>query len=137
VVPEYQMRVTAGSVPRIATLEDNATARAIWDALPLQARANRWGDELYFAVPVELSEDNAQEVVGVGDLAYWPPGRAVCIFWGATPASEGQEPRAASPVNVFGHIAGGVTEFGSVRSGAVVKLERAGASPHRRWVASR
>jgi hypothetical protein len=124
-VPEYQMRVTAGGVSRVATLVPNQTARAIWNALPLEARANRWGDELYFAVPFELPEDEAQEVVSAGDVAYWPPGHAVCIFWGPTPASQGQEPRAASPVNVFGRIAEGASEFGSVHSGAVVKLERA------------
>ena len=119
------MRVTAGGVSRVATLGDNQTARAIWDALPLDGRANRWGDELYFAVPVELAEDEAREVVAAGDLAYWPPGHAVCIFWGPTPASDGQEPRAASPVNVFGHIAEDAAGFGAVRSGAPVKLERA------------
>ena len=120
------MRVTAGGVSRPATLAATPTARAIWNALPLEGRASRWGDELYFSVPLELAEDeDAREVVGVGDLAYWPPGPAVCIFWGPTPASSGPEPRAASAVNVFGHIAEGAAEFGSVKSGAVVKLERA------------
>jgi hypothetical protein len=124
-VPEYQMRVTAGSVSRVARLVANETARAIWNALPLEARASRWGDELYFGVPVELPEEEAQEVVEVGDVAYWPPGHAVCIFWGPTPASAGQEPRAASPVNVFGHIAEDAAEFGSASSGVTVRLERA------------
>jgi uncharacterized protein len=125
VVVEYQMRVTASGISRVATLMDNATARAIWSALPLEARANRWGDEIYFTVPVELPEDHAQEAVDVGALAYWPPGRAVCIFWGPTPASEGSEPRAASPVNVFGQIIGDFAALGSIRSGAIVRLERA------------
>jgi uncharacterized protein len=119
------MRVTAGGVSRMATLVDNATARAIWDALPLAGRASRWGDEIYFGVPLELPEEDARELVEVGDLAYWPPGRAVCIFWGPTPASEGAQPRAASPVNVFGHIAADAAAFGSVSSGDTVTLERA------------
>ena len=119
------MRISAGAVSRVATLAGNQTARAIWDALPLEGRANRWGNEIYFAVPVALAEDQAQEVVSVGDIAYWPPGHAVCIFWGRTPASEGEEPRAASPVNVFGHVADQPTEFASVTTGAVVRLERA------------
>jgi uncharacterized protein len=119
------MRITAGAVSSVATLASNATARAIWNALPLEARVNRWGDEIYFSVPVELAEDEAQAVVNIGDLAYWPPGSAVCIFWGPTPASTGSEPRAASPVNVFGHIDQGATDFASVKSGAPVKLERA------------
>jgi hypothetical protein len=124
-MPDHQLRLTAGDFTCLATLLANATAQAIWDALPLEGRANRWGDEIYFAIPVELDEDRAQEEVQVGDLAYWPPGRALCIFWGATPASQADEPRAASPVNVFAHIEGPVPAFGAIRSGTTVKLERA------------
>lgn len=122
---EDRIRITAGSVSCVATLAANETARAIWNALPLEAPANRWGDELYLGVPAELAEDDAREVVDVGDLAYWPPGHAVCIFWGPTPASEGREPRAASPVNVFGRIAEHATAFATVKSGTRVRLERA------------
>jgi uncharacterized protein len=121
---EYQMRITAGGVSRTATLLPNATARAIWNALPLEGRANLWGDELYFSIPVDMAEDQAQEVVKVGDLAYWPPGNAVCVFWGPTPASHADEPRAASPVNVFGHIATGAAAFAKLKTGTAVKLER-------------
>jgi uncharacterized protein len=125
-VIDYRVRVTADNVSRVATLAASATARAIWNALPLDGRANRWGDELYFSIPVDLAEaEDAREVVQAGDIAYWPPGSAVCIFWGPTPASEGQEPRAASPVNVFGHIGEDPQAFSAVRSGAPVKLERA------------
>ena len=119
------MRVTAGGVSHVVTLLSNATARAIWNALPIEARGNRWGDEVYFSVPLDLTEDGAQEVVEVGDVAFWPHGSAVCIFWGPTPASTGDEPRAASPVNVFGHIDHGAADFSAVKSGATIKLERA------------
>lgn len=119
------MRITAGNVSCLATLAANATAEAIWNALPLEASANRWGDELYFSVPVDLEEDQSQDVVDVGAVAYWPPGTAICIFWGPTPASTGDEPRAASPVNVFGHIEQGSADFASIKSGTPVRLERA------------
>jgi hypothetical protein len=119
------MRITVGPVSRVAVLADNDTARAIWNALPVEAHANRWGDEIYFSVPVELAEDDARDLVHIGDVAYWPPGTAVCIFWGPTPASHGQEPRAASPVNVFGHIDDGATDFGSIQTGTRIKLEQA------------
>lgn len=120
------MRITAGDVSSDVTLAANATAEAIWNALPLEARANRWGDELYFSIPLDLEEDHAQEVVQVGDVAYWPPGTAVCIFWGPTPASTADEPHAASPVNVFGHIDNAAAAtFAAVRSGSPIKLERA------------
>jgi hypothetical protein len=124
-VADRQLRLTAGDLACSARLLDNVTAQAIWDALPIEGRANRWGDEIYFSIPVQLDEDQAQEEVQVGDLAYWPPGSALCIFWGRTPASRADEPRAASPVNVFAHIDGDTPDFGAVRSGTTVRLERA------------
>lgn len=124
-MPDYRVRITAGGVEKTTILAQNSTARAIWNSLPIQGRANRWGDEIYFSIPVDLAEEHAQEEVAIGDLAYWPPGNALCIFWGPTPASHGTEPRAASPVNVFGHIAEGATDFAAVRSGERVRVERA------------
>ncbi len=124
-----QIRITAGKVVALATLDDSPTARAVWAALPLEARAETWGDEIYFAIPVRLEEDGARDVVEAGDLGYWPPGRAFCIFFGPTPASRGGEIRPASPVNVFGRVAGDPTAFRAVRAGTTVRLERAAAGP--------
>ena len=107
-----------------ATLDASRTARAIWDALPIEAAAQTWGDEIYFRIPVALPEDDAREVVARGDLGYWPPGQAFCIFFGPTPASRGDEIRPASAVNVFGHVDGDATAFKTVRAGARVRLER-------------
>ena len=121
---EYRVRITAGDVACMATLRANRTARAVWNALPIAGSANRWGDEIYFEIPVDLAEDDGREVVEVGDLAYWPPGNALCIFWGPTPASTDKKPRAASPVNVFGHIAKGAADFARVRDGTRVRIER-------------
>jgi hypothetical protein len=105
--------------------ENPKTARAIWDALPVGARANTWGDEIYFFIPVEIGAENQKEVVEMGDLGYWPPGDAFCIFFGPTPASRGDEIRPASPVNVFGRITGDPRVFKKVRSGERVKVEQA------------
>ena len=107
-----------------ATLDGSRTARSIWDALPIEAAAQTWGDEIYFRIPVALSEGDAREVVARGDLGYWPPGQAFCIFFGPTPASRGDEIRPASAVNVFGHVDGDATAFKTVRAGARVRLER-------------
>jgi hypothetical protein len=104
-------------------LNASQTANAIWEALPIDARANRWGDEIYFEIPVDLEPEDGREVVEAGDLGYWPPGTAFCIFWGRTPASQADEIRAASPVNVFGRIEGDPTGFGAVRSGQPVRIE--------------
>ena len=106
-------------------LNDTATAQAIWDALPITARANTWGDEVYFSIPVRLGTEKGQETVALGDLGYWPPGTAFCIFFGPTPMSQGDEIRPASPVTVFGHIEGDATLFRAVSSGTQVTIERA------------
>ncbi|MDW8044944.1 MAG: cyclophilin-like fold protein [Nitrososphaerota archaeon] len=101
------------------------TTRAIVNALPIESRANRWGDEIYFSTPVNVGEENAQEEVRVGDIAYWPPGKALCIFFGPTPVSRGSEPRAASPVNVIGRVKGDLTLLKKVknRSKVIVRIK--------------
>ena len=96
-----KIRITAGGVTTTATLGETRTADAIWEALPIEGQANTWGDEIYFSIPVQLDEENARQVVALGDLGYWPPGVAFCIFFGPTPVSSGDEIRPASPVNVF------------------------------------
>lgn len=118
-----QIRIRAGGIEVIAELNDTHTADAIWQALPLSAAGDRWGDEIYFPIPVTLQEENAQTVVSLGDLGYWPPGHAFCIFFGPTPVSRGQEIRPASPVNVFGRIMGDPTVLRKVRDGEIVAVE--------------
>ena len=119
-----RIRIIAGDVVAFAELNETSTADAIWNALPMEALANTWGDEIYFSIPVHLEEENAQEVVEKGDLGYWPPGNAFCVFFGRTPASRGDEIRPASPVNVVGHLEGDPGIFKKVRSGEKVVLER-------------
>ena len=123
-----RMKVTTPSTGEVyAELSDENpnTAHAIWDALPLEGRANTWGDEIYFSIPVEVEAENQREVVELGDLGYWPPVAAFCIFFGPTPASRGAEIRPASAVNVFGRILGDPKIFKKVRSGDTIILEKA------------
>jgi hypothetical protein len=122
---DRRIRITAGSVSAEAVLEQSSTASAIWDALPLSVPGQTWGDEIYFAIPVQIKPESPRETVDMGDLGYWPPGSAFCIFFGPTPASRGREIRPASPVNVFGRIQGDATAFRAVRSGTPVTVERA------------
>jgi hypothetical protein len=122
---ERKIIIKADQVVKEAVLNDSKTADAIWSKLPINGRGNRWGDEIYFSVPVRLGPENAKEVVEVGDLGYWPPGNAFCIFWGPTPASSGNEIRPASPVNVFGRIVKGATDFKAVRSGCQIEIKKA------------
>ena len=116
--------VTAGDVTTTATLDTSKTADAIWKALPIEAKASTWGDEIYFDIGVAVEAESPKETVGMGDLGYWPPGSAFCIFFGRTPASTGDEIRPASAVNVFGRVDGDPTLFRKVRAGTQVRLER-------------
>ena len=122
---ERRIGVTAGDVSVTATLNDSDTAGLLWDALPLEASANTWGDEIYFRIAVQADEeDDASDVVEMGAVAYWPPGQALCLFFGRTPASRGEEIRAASAVNVMGAIEGDATVLKQVRAGTQVVVER-------------
>ena len=107
-----------------ANLNDSKTAQKIWDALPIEGIVNTWGDEIYFSIAVNTESENTKAVVSEGDLGYWPPGSAFCIFFGPTPASQGDEIRPASPVNVFGKITGDPKVFKKVRSGATIIIEK-------------
>jgi len=122
---ERKLRIRAGEVTAIATLNESATADAIWQALPIEARASTWGDEIYFGIPVHQPDENGQEIVHLGDIAYWPPGHAFCIFFGPTPASRGSEIRPASAVNVTGHLEGDPFSFRLVADGTRVILDEA------------
>lgn len=119
-----RIRITAGDVQVTATLNDSATAAQVWDALPLEASCSVWGDEIYFRIPELEPEDGAVEVVDMGAVAYWPPGSALCVFFGRTPASVGDEIRPASAVNVMGAIEGDATALKAARPGARVMVER-------------
>lgn len=98
------------------------TRDAIADALPQEGEAVRWGDELYFRTAIDAPAEDGQTEVSVGDVAYWPEGNALCLFWGPTPASTGETPVAASPVNVVAELAD-VSPLESLDGGAHVRVD--------------
>ncbi len=119
-----KMVVKAGTVEVAAQLNDSATAEAIWRALPIAGSANTWGEEIYFRIPVVCDlEPGARDVLELGELGYWPPGRAFCIFFGETPISAPGEIRAASAVTVVGRVVGDPKRFLEVKDGQMVRLE--------------
>ena len=121
-----RIKIKVGDITLDAELNDTKTAELIWDALPIEGACNTWGDEIYFSIPVETGAENAVEVVEMGDLGYWPPGHAFCIFYGKTPASRGDEIRPASAVNPIGKVLGDATILkAAARSANSVLLERA------------
>lgn len=114
-----EIEIKVGDVVLEAELNDSKTADQVWDALPIESDYNTWGDEIYFAIPVSAGPENGVETVGLGDLAYWPPGKAFCIFYGKTPASQGDEIRPASAVNPLGKIHGDVSALRTVKASVV------------------
>lgn len=101
------------------------TFKKVLNALPIESTAHRWGNEIYFTIPVSVSEENSKELVDKGAIAFWPPGNALCIFWGATPASQRpNEIRPASPVNVVGRVVDDPILFSNVKSGTKIRVEK-------------
>lgn len=110
-----------------AEIFDTATGRAIYDSLPIKCNVSSWGNEIYFELPVNVElEEGAQAEVSVGDLAYWPNMPAFCIFYGPTPVSTGENPAAASPVNVFGKLLEtDINRLSRIKDGENVIVEKA------------
>jgi uncharacterized protein len=119
-----RIRITAGGVIATASLDDSAAAGVFWEALPITGRGNRWGEEIYFGIPVDLPEEAPRALVDRGDIAFWGPGGALCIFFGPTPVSGPGEIRAASPVTVFGSLEGDPGVFRRVADGVKVAIDR-------------
>jgi len=120
------IKIITKNINITAELNDSNIAKSIWDSLPIEGDAQRWGDEIYFEIPVkEKLDTQARRDMEVGEIAYWPPGKAFCIFFGPTPVSKGNQPRAASNVNPVGKIMGDATLFRSVKDGEKIRLEKA------------
>ena len=119
-----EIKILAGEVESRAVLNSSSMAEALWKSLPQVSSASRWGDEIYFTISVEPAEGEKKEVVEKGDIAFWPPGKAFCIFFGPTPISRGEEIRPASAVIMLGKIEGSLEEFKKVRDGDEIRLEK-------------
>ena len=117
--------ITISNLSVSAELNSSVSADKIWEALPLSGSANVWGDEIYFEIPVSLKEvSDAQQEVEIGTLAYWPPGSALCVFFGKTPVSTNDKPKAYSPVNVLGLVDGDSRVFKIVEAGDQIVIDK-------------
>ena len=117
-----QIKIEFENISIDAVLNDSETANKIKKILPISNSVNTWGDEIYFSIGVNDDENDSKEVVELGDLGYWPPGNAFCLFFGLTPASEGDKIMPASPVNVIGKILGDLEILKSIKSGDKVTI---------------
>lgn len=104
-------------------LNETKIAKAVYNALPIEAEGNFWGNEIYFEIPIKMGNEKPTEDLKVGDLAYWPPGNALCIFYGKTPASINEKPKPASPVTIIGEIKGDLEKLKSIRE-AKIKITK-------------
>ena len=121
-----KIRIILGDLVLDAQLNDSATAQKVWEALPIETSFSTWGDEIYFSIPVAMElESDAQELVQLGDLGYWPSGNAFCIFFGPTPISKEGEIRPASAVNIIGRTTRDATRLKESLSERLIRLERA------------
>jgi hypothetical protein len=119
-----KVKITVGNVALPVRLRDTPTADAIWAALPAQATARTWGDEVYFSVPVSVArEADAKDVVEAGEIAFWVEGNAIAIGFGPTPVSQGDEIRLVAPVNIWAEALGDVTALSAAKDGDPVRVE--------------
>jgi hypothetical protein len=116
--------IRIGDITLEAELNDSRTAGLVWDALPIEANGQTWGDEIYFRVPVDADLEDPKAVVELGDLGYWPTGHAFCIFYGRTPASGEKDIVPASPVDVIGRVTSDVKVLKGTESPGIVTIEK-------------
>ena len=120
-----KIKIIAGKLELGAWLNETETASKVFQALPITSTVNTWGDEIYFTIPVDAKPEDAKELVSLGDIAYWPPGKAMCIFFGKTPISKGNEIKPASAVNIIGKVEGDLKLLQKVRDGEAIIIQRA------------
>jgi hypothetical protein len=125
---EIKLKISGDNLGEVQAefVEKNPKTKAsIINALPFEGAANVWGDEIYFNIPAAVGEEDPQQEMEEGDCAFWPMGNAMCIFFGPTPVSDSEKPKAYSPVNMFAKIIGDCKIFKNVKDGDVIRVQKA------------
>lgn len=118
-----KIKIKADDVSVTAKLYENEMANDIWNALPLKGKVKTWGEEIYFSIPINSGYPDKKAVVDVGELGFWEPGNAFCIFFGPTPGNN--KPKPANPVNVFGKVNDNPKVFKKISNGTKITIEKA------------
>ena len=119
-----KIRISCGRFTFEAELKNTPTSNKIINEFPLEGNVNIWGEEIFFPVSVAARQEaSATEEVDLGTIAYWPPGKAFCIFFGPTPVSDSQKPRAYSPVNIIGKIHGDLEDLKTIAHGEKITVD--------------
>jgi hypothetical protein len=121
---ERKIKIVASGIEAEALLNETDIASKVWENLPITSKVATWGDEIYFSTPVEEELEEAREVVELGDIAYWPQGKAICIFFGKTPKTRGDEIRPVGPVSLIGKVKGDLRVFKKISPGSSITIER-------------
>jgi len=117
-----KIKIIVGKLELEAWLNESRTATVVFEALPITSTLNTWGDEIYFTIPVDAKPEDAKELASLGDIGYWPPGKAMCVFFGRTPISRGDEIRPASPVNIIGKVEDDLKLLKKVKDGEEITV---------------
>jgi uncharacterized protein len=81
------------------------TVKLFLENLPFTVGTNLWGEEVFTdETKIDMDEENAKPIVELYDVAYWPTGKAICLFYGSTPIGGKNEIKPYSPVNIIGKI---------------------------------
>jgi uncharacterized protein len=120
----YKINLKTANLTMKAELNDTTISGKIIEKLPIKAKVNTWGDEIYFPVPVKSQNENGVTVVQSGDLCFWPPSGCFCIFFGKTPISKGDEIQPASEVTIIGKLQGKPEEWKVVNDGEEIVIEK-------------
>lgn len=121
-----KMRIRTRGGEFDAELDDSPLSDEIWLSLPFETSLNMWGDEIYFEMPVHTKVKGEIKTLDVGDIAFWPEARAICLFFGPTPlSSENGKPISAYPVKKFGRLIGEFSALERSGDGTKILLEKA------------
>lgn len=119
-----QIQIRIADINLTATLRDTPTAKAILAALPLESRAQTWGEEVYFKTPINVDlEPDARDVVQAGELAFWIEGACIAIGFGRTPISQGDEIRLAARTNIWADTPDDVRQLKVIKTGDPIYID--------------